>query len=223
MARDMTDNERARITGGETGARQTLTPHGQAQRDALVDAAYHLIAEGGFEHLRTREVAGRAGVNIATLHYYFATKEDLIRAVVDRISHEFKTIHSPGADDTDRTPLEELRSELLDMRYHMRNKPQTYSILFELGARALRDPVIHTFMTAMDRGWRAHIEEILADGIREGAFRADMDVAAVAAALVAFFKGASLQFMSNPESFDVDRVLAELDRGLLRDASRTPA
>ena len=48
------------------------------RRRALVLAAFGQIAERGFEGLRTREVAAEAGVNIATLHYYFPTKEALI-------------------------------------------------------------------------------------------------------------------------------------------------
>src|SRR2546430_7157743 len=53
------------------------TTHADERRRSLVLAAYDLIAEKGFEDLRTRDVAARAGVNIATLHYYFASKEDL--------------------------------------------------------------------------------------------------------------------------------------------------
>ncbi len=37
------------------------------RQEALVQAAYELLAERGFEGLRTRDVAGRVGVNIATL------------------------------------------------------------------------------------------------------------------------------------------------------------
>jgi AcrR family transcriptional regulator len=39
------------------------------RRQELVLAAFHQIAERGFEGLRTREVAAEARVNIATLHY----------------------------------------------------------------------------------------------------------------------------------------------------------
>jgi len=60
---------------------RTRTAHRDERRRSLVLAAYQLIAEKGFEQLRTRDVAARAGVNIATLHYYFASKEDLIPGV----------------------------------------------------------------------------------------------------------------------------------------------
>ena len=84
-------------SGAETGTgrRSGYTRHGAAQREALVQAAFNLIAERGFEGLRTRDVAARAGVNIATLHYYFATKEDLIRSVVDMLAEKFRTQQVP--------------------------------------------------------------------------------------------------------------------------------
>jgi len=55
----------------------------ERRRQELVLAAFHQIAEHGFEGLRTREVAAEARVNIATLHYYFPTKEALIRGVLE--------------------------------------------------------------------------------------------------------------------------------------------
>ena len=40
------------------------------------------LRQEGFEGLRTRDVAADVGVNIGTLHYYFPSKEALIRAAV---------------------------------------------------------------------------------------------------------------------------------------------
>src|SRR5258708_8338517 len=65
------------------------------RRSALVLAAYRQIAEHGFEGLRTREVAAEVGVNIATLHYYFPTKESLIQAVLDHAMGRFRTTLAP--------------------------------------------------------------------------------------------------------------------------------
>src|ERR671925_266966 len=69
----------------------------QDRREALVQAAFNRIAERGFEGLRTRDVAARVGVNIATLHYYFPTKEALIGGVVELAMARFReTLGGPG-------------------------------------------------------------------------------------------------------------------------------
>jgi AcrR family transcriptional regulator len=188
------------------------TSRGEAQRRALVDAAYHLIAEGGFERLRTRDVAARAGVNIATLHYYFATKEDLIRGVVQRVHHELSTMHTPALATDELTPLEELREELMDMQFQLSQTPETYEVLFELHWRAKRDPAIFAMLRDMDASWQVHIRRYLSEGVRQGVFRADLDVPAAATALVALIKGGIMQLLSDPESFPIARVQAEIER-----------
>lgn len=192
--------------------RGTYTPHGEAQRQALVRAAYELIAKEGFEGLRTRDVALKAGVNIATLHYYFKYKEDLIRGVVEYIQQKFLERHSPLAPPA--TGLEELRQELADQEYLLQHAPEAYKVLFELGMRSLRDPFIKSIMPQLDTGWRSHIRAYLAQGVQEGVFRADLDIEAASAALIAFLKGCVLQRIINPQAFPAERINAEIEHWL---------
>jgi len=63
----------------------------------LVRAAYGIIASDGFESLRTRDVAEKVGINVATLHYYFPSKESLIGAVALYLAAQFETVHAPGS------------------------------------------------------------------------------------------------------------------------------
>src|SRR5579885_2439293 len=191
----------------------SYTPHGEAQRHALVHAAYELIAEKGFEGLRTRDVAYRANVNIATLHYYFPHKEDLIRGVLEYIREQFTERHTL-TPKLPETALEEFRQELIDQDYQLTHAPEAYIVLFELGMRSLRDPFIKSIMPLLDTGWRSHIQSYLAQGVREGVFRADLDVEAAAAGLVAFLKGCVLQRVINPQDFPTERVYAELEHWL---------
>lgn len=194
------------------GGHAPHTSRGEAQQRALVDAAYHLIAEGGFETLRTRDVAARAGVNIATLHYYFATKEDLIGAVVQRVHYELATMHSPAFDNNEMTPLQELREEFLDMQFQLQHAPETYLVLFELFVRSRRDPKLSAMLREMEWDWRNHIESYLAEGVRQGVFRADLDIPAAAATLAALIKGSIMHMLNDAESYPAARIEAEIER-----------
>ena len=193
--------------------RGCYTPHGEAQRHALVHAAYELIAEKGFEGLRTRDVAYRANVNIATLHYYFPHKEDLIRGVVEYIRQQFTQRHA-STSTPPATGLEELHQELADQEYLLQHAPETYIVLFELGMRSLRDPFIKSIMPRLDAGWRDHIKYYLTEGVQQGSFRPDLDIEAASAALIAFLKGCLLQRIINPQAFPAERVHAEIERWL---------
>ena len=48
----------------------------------LLDAARRHFAARGFDGARTRAIAEEAGVNLALLHYYFGSKEELYRRVL---------------------------------------------------------------------------------------------------------------------------------------------
>jgi TetR/AcrR family transcriptional regulator len=51
----------------------------------ILKAAEHVFAETGFGGATMAEIAEQAGLPKANLHYYFGTKEDLYRAVLDDI------------------------------------------------------------------------------------------------------------------------------------------
>src|SRR6266513_932786 len=99
------------------------TTHGDERRRSLVLAAYDLIAEKGFEDLRTRGVAMRAGVNIATLHYYFASKEDLIDGVVNYLLDLSRPEAPPDLQLDLSTPLGHLQAMFWNTVYRMRTMP----------------------------------------------------------------------------------------------------
>lgn len=61
------------------------TPKGERRRYALVSAAAELLREGGFEAVRHRAVARRAGLPLASTTYYFSSLDDLIASAVEHI------------------------------------------------------------------------------------------------------------------------------------------
>src|SRR5919202_4487206 len=63
-----------------------VTPKGERRRYALVSAAADLLCEGGFEAVRHRAVAERAGLPLASTTYYFSSLEELVTAAVERTS-----------------------------------------------------------------------------------------------------------------------------------------
>src|SRR5947207_14226240 len=116
-----------------------------ARKESLVFAAYRLIAERGFEGLRTRDIANAVGVNIATLHYYFPTKEALVRAVVAHAFMRFRSTLSPEGTATDQ-----LRQHFGGLRRLSREEPELFAVMGELALRAPRDKTIGSLMQVTD-------------------------------------------------------------------------
>jgi AcrR family transcriptional regulator len=70
---------------------------------AVLDSASELFAERGPAATSIREVATRSGVNHGLVYRHFGTKEELVAAVLDRVSDQVnEAIASSSADTQDR-------------------------------------------------------------------------------------------------------------------------
>jgi TetR/AcrR family transcriptional regulator, regulator of biofilm formation and stress response len=63
--------------------RAEARPRGEARKAALTEAALTLIAQVGPDGLTHRAVAKQAGLPLAATTYWFASKEDMVRAALE--------------------------------------------------------------------------------------------------------------------------------------------
>ena len=80
-------------------------------RERILDAALDLFIEKGFDKTSLREIAEQIGVTKAALYYHFASKEDILMALHQRL-HEFgfDTLAQLGEQE----PTSALWADLLD-------------------------------------------------------------------------------------------------------------
>ncbi len=186
----------------------------EKRREELVVAAFDLIAENGFEGLRTRDVAAKVGVNIATLHYYFPTKESLIRGVLDRAMMRFRSTLTPHG-----SPADQLRNHLRAVRKLLADEPELKAVMGELALRSARDPSIARIMTEMYEAWHATTRGLLRRAVKEGGMRPELDSDGAAALIVATLTAITLPTLSR--SPRTDQALRQLERWLGVNASRS--
>jgi AcrR family transcriptional regulator len=66
--------------------------NGRDTRSRLRELALELFAEQGYEKTSLREIAERLGVTKAALYYYFKSKEDIVRSLVEDYYAELDTL-----------------------------------------------------------------------------------------------------------------------------------
>ncbi|WP_433221276.1 TetR/AcrR family transcriptional regulator [Microtetraspora malaysiensis] len=123
-----------------------------SKREALIVAAHEAIAEKGFEGLRLRAVAARAGIDHSTLHHYFGTKQDLVDAVVDHATGQVRT-----GTSADGSREERLCHHLGMVGTMIAQRPELHIVLRELDLRSLRDPRTRATVAAHEEGWRSSL------------------------------------------------------------------
>lgn len=81
----------------------------QAERSAetrkkILDAAQKLFAQKGYEGVSMREIAAEGGVNLASIVYYFESKDGLYEAVATQYSEAMDEARSRALIEADKNP-----------------------------------------------------------------------------------------------------------------------
>ena len=163
------------------------TARDPARREQLALAAYREIATNGFEGLRTREVAQAVGVNIATLHYYFPSKEDLISAVIGHAMSRFQSTLAVSGPAARR-----LRGHFEGLRRLSRDEPELFAVMGELMLRSSRDRALAEIVGKTDAFWHASLRKLIKDAQTEGVVPRSVDPEGMASVIVATLKGVYL-------------------------------
>ena len=140
-----------------------VKPSGQVRKDSklrILDAADAIFVRRGIDGARMQEIADRAGVNKALLHYHFRSKEALAYAVWYRIATSF----APGI-------LQMLASDLsLDEKidryvdaYHDTLSRHPYLLTYVLSEAARRTDFIAEFFSPE----RRQAARLMIDKLRE--------------------------------------------------------
>src|SRR5881396_1272226 len=177
------------------------------RQEALVQAAYDLLAERGFEGLRTRDIAAKVGVNIATLHYYYPTKEKLIRGVVGYAMERFRTTLQPAG-----SPGEQVRAHFAGIRRLARSEPKLFVVMGELAMRGRRDRAIAAIVRDVDNTWQKVLSALLRQAAKEGAIASAAKADDLAALIVATLKGLFMLPAEGRDPKEVDRQLRALEQ-----------
>jgi len=186
---------------------------GEDRKAAIAAAARALIAEKGLEGLRTRDIAARVGINIATLHYHVPTKEALVALVAESLRDDFRN-QSQSRPRAGKSGLEQLRMEFDDFRETVEDMPGLIIVLTDLVERGRRDPTIGRIVAPLHSVWRGQFAEIFRLGGEDGSFRADIDPEA--AAVLATGALADYWRFETDSQASLDRVFAEIERAFVK-------
>ncbi len=152
---------------GRPPARKGRTTIRQENERTLLEAAEVIFAELGFAGATTAAIAKRAGVPKANLHYYFATKEALYRAVVERVLTAW--LAAANSFDTSDDPRDALSTYIgakMDLARAMPLASRIWSAEIMRGA-----PIIQDFLDTTLTDWVASREGAVRRWIAAGKLR----------------------------------------------------
>lgn len=187
------------LNNPQPSSRRGRRPEGDARR-ALLEAAQAILAERPAGKLTVREVAGRAGCDVALVNYYFGSKEGLLGAAVEDALAELRGVLEAyaGGEGTFEEQIRRMVREPILAMGERRHLPRMIigQILLERG------PQTDRWIAALGMSQLQAVSDIVERGIRSGAFR-QVDARALVysfSAIPAFF------FLMAPV---IERILGE--------------
>ncbi|HWO93320.1 MAG TPA: TetR/AcrR family transcriptional regulator, partial [Dehalococcoidia bacterium] len=139
-------------------------------RERIVEESLRLFANQGYSAVSIRDIAQAAKTTNPMIYYYFGSKDELYRHILQQQIESLKA-RLVQAAEIEGNPVERLGS-FVDayLSFYFKNDRATFTIreLFGLGSDLYRDTV-----SEIDAEMRRSLRRILRDGADEGLFRED--------------------------------------------------
>jgi AcrR family transcriptional regulator len=162
----------------------------ELRRQQIVEAAYRVTLERGLHDLRVMDVANELDVSSGLIHYHFATRDDLLEAMLrDTAEREVDAVaaavgRAGGAEEKLATLVEQYLPSI--------KRDASWVMWIDAWGEALRDPTVRRISEELDAAWVRLMTDVIAEGVAAGVFRSD-DPLASAWRLCAVLDGLGLQ------------------------------
>ena len=166
-------------------------PRRPERLEQILEAACVAILDRGFPATRIADIAAAAGVSTGTVHYYFATKDEVLIAALKWASGRlFARIEEQPADDAAGARLGRLLAVSVPYPGPARDE---YVLWIELWLRVLHQPDLRPQCEAISKQWRGYFHDAVRRGAERGEFTPAADPDEVAERIVAFVDGVGFE------------------------------
>jgi AcrR family transcriptional regulator len=121
----------------------------QVSAEAILVAAEQLLHEVGFSRMTTNRIAARAGVNVALVYRYFAGKEAIVAALIERVTQATRDSFEAALLEHANPPLPVMIRALIEALASTPVSPELHRELYEQIDLTKRRALVRTQTAAM--------------------------------------------------------------------------
>jgi len=174
------------------------------RRRQVLRATCEVVAERGFRALRVSDVAERAGLSSGSVHYYFDSKEELLRAAfVYNFEHSLE--RRSWLVENAEAPVDRLHSII---ESYLPADPETvraWRVWVELWVSALGEEDLRQVNDEVYGKWRDVVVATIRYGQEAGVFR-DGDPVLSADVLIGMLDGLAIQVLIGSRHMSLDQM-----------------
>ncbi len=170
--------------------------------ERILEAALEVLSEHKISGTRMRQIARQAEMSQGNLHYYFPSKDALFLNLLDHLLERFVQERKDTLSDANIRPILKL-SFILNQDRDIILRRKELDVFFDFWVQGTRDPAIREKITSLYARWRHDISLVIDEGVRTGLFN-PRHAPLIPALLVSVMDGAALQYLIDPNAFDLD-------------------
>jgi AcrR family transcriptional regulator len=192
--------------------------HRAARREQFIAAARGLAAQRGYRTVTVDDVCAAAGLSKGSFYAHFASKQDLLTAILEA---EIAEVHAmlSALETSDTSQLDRVRSYLQSMVLRGQD-PAEEQLRAEVWSRVAEDPKLAARLADEVRSRRVRLAAFAEAGARNGEM-VEVPFNAFGAILVALVDGLLLHHSVDPAGFRWENVRKVVD--ILLDRLSLPA
>lgn len=181
------------MTDGHDSARPESTPRREQTRQRLLDAAALVFAEVGLDAASVEAICERAGFTRGAFYSNFDTKEELVLALVERMSEAKLQQASDRMRETPTTDAPEEPADLVRRVLDVTtDHPVDIFLASEIRTRAMRDRRLGQAYVAWQRGMVARVAAIIGEAARIHGFVPRLPADELAAIILQLWEGTTV-------------------------------
>lgn len=185
------------------------------RREALVGAALAVIERDGVHAATTRAIVAEAGMSLASFHYAYTSRDELLEAVVRRVVEGYAAA-SEGLEMDGPPEVEALvRSAITSYVELLRADPAREQGMIELSLYSMRTPELRAIATAQYDAYQTFIESVMERIAELTGARWKVPTSELARLVTMMTDGLTLGYLVNRDDQVLDQVTEMVISSLL--------
>jgi TetR/AcrR family transcriptional regulator len=176
-------------------------PKPDTKKEKIIAAVLDTIYENSISDTNLRDVAKRADMSQGNMYYYFPTKTELYIALLDHLVEKFAEERREMMEGS-YSALEKI-SFIFEQDKDLILRRKELEVKLDFWLQKKNDPVIHQKIKSMYKIWQSDIKKVIGQSIVDGEFER-----IVPYLIVSMMEGAALQYIADPNEFDLDEYFS---------------
>lgn len=179
-----------------------------------------MVLERGLANTRVADIAKAVNVSGGLIHYHFATKDELItamlRATLDIESAALRALVTGEGSAAERL------DRVLQFYIPESRDDQSWLLWLDAWNTALREPAVRQIVLSVETTWLDALQQVISSGVDAGEFTCD-DPAGAAERIDAMLDGLIIRYTLHPNVLSRPRLLEHARMAAAREVDIDPA